>query len=85
MNNQSNTFEKRAQADINKLRQKYLIDLITAERLQEVLIYLYLSQGSKNQRGINLQKDKLNNILHNCPALTAPVFAAQSKQSAWAV
>jgi hypothetical protein len=85
MNNQSNAFEKRAQADINKLKQKYMIDLITAERLKEVLIYLYLSQGSKNQRGINIQKDKLNTILHNCRVQTTPIFAVQSKQGAWAV
>jgi hypothetical protein len=65
MDYQNNVFEKRAQADIFKLKEKYVIDIITAERIQEILIYLYLSQGSKNQRGINLQTEKLKNVLHN--------------------
>jgi hypothetical protein len=76
MSYQSNEFEKRAQADIFKLKQKYVIDVITAERIQDILIYLYLSQGSKNQRGINLQTEKLKSALHNCPRIVAPVFSA---------
>ena len=76
MSYQSNEFEKRAQADIFKLKQRYVIDVITAERIQEILIYLYLSQGSRNQRGINLQTEKLKGVLHNCPKIINPVFAA---------
>lgn len=79
MNYQDNAFERRARADINKLKAIYVIDIITAERIQEILIYLYLSQASKNQRGINLQTEKLKNALHGCPRITAaPVLAANS-------
>jgi hypothetical protein len=81
MDYQDNIFEKRAQADINKLKQKYVIDIITSERLQEILIYLYLSQGSRNQRGINLQTEKLKTVLHNCPKIITPVFSAQASNS----
>jgi hypothetical protein len=81
MDSQNNIFEKRAQAEINKLKQKYVIDLITAGRIQEILVYLFLSQGSKNQRGINLQTEKLKNVLHNCPRLATPVFSAQSQKN----
>jgi len=81
MDYQNNVFEKRAQADINKLKQTYAIDLITAGRIQEILIYLYLSQSNKNQRGINLQTAKLQNVLHNCQRTAAPVFAVQTQKS----
>lgn len=81
MNYQNNVFEKRAQAQINKLRQEYVIDMITAERLEEILVYLYLSQGSRNQRGINIQTEKMKNVLHNCPKIIAPVFSASAKNS----
>ena len=81
MNYQNNVFEKRAQAQFNKLRQEYVIDMITAERLEEILVYLYLSQGSRNQRGINIQTEKMKNVLHNCPRIIAPVFSAQTKGS----
>ena len=76
MSYQNNEFEKRAQADIFKLKQRYVIDAISAERIQDILIYLYLSQGSRNQRGINLQTEKLKSVLHNCPKIVAPVFVA---------
>ena len=76
MSYQNNEFEKRAQADIFKLKQRYVIDAISAERIQDILIYLYLSQGSRNQRGINLQTEKLKTVLHNCPRIAAPVFSA---------
>ena len=82
MDYQDNIFEKRAQADINKLKQKYVIDAIIAERLQDILIYLYLSQGSKNQRGINLQTEKLKSVLHTCPRIIAPVFSAPAAANA---
>ena len=81
MNYQNNVFEKRAQAQINKLRQEYVIDMITAERLEEILVYLYLSQGSRNQRGINIQTEKMKNVLHNCPRIIAPVFSAPAKNN----
>jgi hypothetical protein len=81
MDIQTNIFEKRAQADINKLKQTYLIDLSTAARLQDILVYLYLSQGSKNQRGISLQTEKLKKVLHNCQKLSAPVFSATSQKN----
>ena len=81
MDYQANVFEKRAQADINKLKEKYMIDVITGERIQEILVYLYLSQGSRNQRGINLQTEKLKNVLHNCPKIITPVFSAQASNS----
>lgn len=76
MEYQNNVFERRAMAHINKLRQEYVIDMITAERLQDVLVYLYLSQQSRNQRGINLQTEKLKNLLHNCRKIMPPVFSA---------
>ncbi|HEY8559427.1 MAG TPA: hypothetical protein VIL74_03410 [Pyrinomonadaceae bacterium] len=76
MNYQDDLYEKRAQTDINKLKQKYVIDIIAAERIKEILVYLYLSQGSRNQRGINLQTEKLKNVLHNCPKIMAPAFTA---------
>lgn len=82
MDYQDNVFEKRAQAEINKLKQKYVIDLITAARIQEILVYLYLSQASRNQRGINIQTEKLKSVLHNCPKIAAPVFSARSQKSA---
>jgi hypothetical protein len=81
MDYQANVFEKRAQADINKLKEKYMIDVITGERIQEILVYLYLSQGSRNQRGINLQTENLKNVLHNCPKIITPVFPAQPQKS----
>lgn len=84
MFSQDNILEKRAQADINKFKQKYVLDLVTAERIQEVLIYLYLSQGSKNQRGINLQTEKLKNILHNCPRIANPAFVPPAQKNAFA-
>jgi hypothetical protein len=82
MDYQNNVFEKKAQAEINRLKQSYVIDLITAARIQDILIYLYLSQGSKNQRGINLQTEKLRNVLHGCPKIVAPVFTAHSPENA---
>jgi hypothetical protein len=82
MDYKDNVFDKRAHADINKLKQTYVIDIITAERIQEILVYLYLSQGSRNQRGVNLQTEKLKNVLHNCPRIITPVFSAQSAKSA---
>ena len=85
MDYQDNIFEKRAQAEINKLKQEYVIDIIAAARIKEILVYLYLSQGSRNQRGINLQTKKLNNVLHNCPKIIAPVFTAPSAKSAYHV
>jgi len=81
MEYQNNIFEKRARIEINKLKQKYVIDLITGERIQEILVYLYLSQGSKNQRGVNLQTEKLKDVLHNCQKLATPVFSAQSQRN----
>ena len=85
MDYQSEAFEKRAKADIEKLKQKYVIDLITAERLQEIFIYLYLSQGSKNQRGINLHTEKLKSVLHNCRKIVLPAFSAQTSKNAFRV
>jgi len=85
MNYQNNIFEKRAQADINKLKQEYVIDMITAERLEEVFVYLYLSQGSRNQRGINLQTEKLKNILRNCPKIITPVYSARRQNGVYTV
>jgi hypothetical protein len=76
-----NIFEKRAQAQINKLKEKYVIDLITAGRIQEILVYLYLSQGNKNQRGVNLQTENLKNVLHNCPKIVTPMFSAQTQKN----
>ena len=79
MSYQNNVFEKRAQAEINKLKQEYVIDMVTAERLEEVFVYLYLSQGSRNPRGISIQTEKLKGILHNCPKRITPVFSAQTQ------
>jgi hypothetical protein len=81
MDYQDNIFEKRAQADINKLKEKYVIDIITAGRLQEIFVYLYLSQASRNQRGINLQTEKLKDVLHNCSRIMPPVFTPQSSNN----
>ena len=81
MDYQDNLFEKRARMDINKLKENYVIDLITAGRLQEIFIYLYLSQGSRNQRGINLQTEKLKTVLHNCPRIVTPAFSAPSSNN----
>ncbi|GEM_PF-5011482 len=81
MDYQSNEIEKRAQADIFKLKQNYVIDIITAGRIEEILVYLYLSQGSRNQRGINLQTEKLKTVLHNCPKIMTPVYSASAAQS----
>lgn len=81
MNYQDNAFDRRARADINKLKAIYVIDIITAERIQEILVYLYLSQASKNQRGINLQTEKLKNALHTCPKIVSPAFSAQNTKA----
>lgn len=78
MNFQDNSIERQARADINKLKEIYIIDSITAERLQDILIYLYLSQGSKNQRGVQLQTEKLKNVLHTCPRIAAPAIASKT-------
>jgi hypothetical protein len=77
----ASVIEKRAQRDINKLKQRYVIDLIAAEKIKDILVYLYLSQGSKNQRGIDLQTEKLKSVLHNCPRIVTPVFSASSQKS----
>ena len=81
MDYQDNMFEKRAQSEINKLKQEYVIDVIAAARIKEILVYLYLSQGSRNQRGISLQTEKLKNVLHNCSKIGAPMFTAASGNS----
>jgi hypothetical protein len=79
MDYQSNVFDKRARADIDRFKQKFVIDIPTSERLRETLVYLYLSQNSKNQRGVELQTKKLKNILFNCPKITsAPVLERKS-------
>lgn len=83
MGYQNNMFEQRAQAHINKLRQEYVIDMITAERLQDTLVYLYLSQESRNQRGIKLQTDKLHNLLHSCPKIITPVFSVPPRNGVY--
>ena len=72
MDYRNNIFDKRVATHINKLRQEYVIDFLTAERLQDILVYLYLSQDNKNQRGINLQTENLKNLLHNQPKIKAP-------------
>jgi hypothetical protein len=81
MDYQANVIERRAQRDINKLKQNYVIDLIAAEKIKDILVYLYLSQGSKNQRGIDLQTEKLKSVLHNCPKKVTPVFSASSRKN----
>ena len=81
MDFQANVIERRAQRDINKLKQSYVIDLIAAEKIKDILVYLYLSQGSKNQRGIDLQTEKLKSVLHNCSKKAAPAFSASSQKS----
>jgi hypothetical protein len=85
MEYQKNMFEKWVQEQINKLKREYVIDMITAERLQDILIYLYLSQESRNQRGVRLQTEKLKNLLHNCPKITTPGFSAQHQNRVHAV
>lgn len=81
MNYHDNAFERRARIDINKLKEKYVIDIITAERLEEILVYLYLSQNSKNQRGVQIQTDKLKSVLQNCRRIIPPAMQAQSAQA----
>ena len=82
MDYQDNLLEKQVRKDINKLKENFVIDLIAAERLKEIFIYLYLSKGSRNQRGINLQTEKLKSVLHNCPRIVSPAFSAPSSNSA---
>jgi len=82
---QDGSIERQARADINKLKEIYVIDAITAERLLDILTYLYLSQGNKNQRGVQLQTEKLKNVLHTCPRIAAPTMSAQSTNIAYRI
>lgn len=81
MNYQDNAYERRARADVNKLKEKYVIDIITAERLEEIFVYLYLSQKSKNPRGIDIQTEKLKAILQNCRRIIPPAPAVQNAKA----
>ncbi|HEY8559208.1 MAG TPA: hypothetical protein VIL74_02310 [Pyrinomonadaceae bacterium] len=69
--------EQLAQEKVNELGRDYLIESRTAERLNDILVCFYLSQASKNQRGVELQTEKLENVLHNCPKRKAPELAAE--------
>lgn len=81
MNHHDSAYERRARVDINKLKEKYVIDIVTAERLEEILVYLYLSQNSKNQRGVQIQTDKLKNVLQNCRRIVPRAMQAHSAQA----
>ncbi|MBS1796892.1 MAG: hypothetical protein JSS81_23905 [Acidobacteria bacterium] len=82
MDSQSILFEKRAQAEINKLKETYVIDLVTAERLRDIFIYLFLSRLSRNPRGISIQTEKLNAVLHHCPRIVRPEISVPLHQRA---
>ncbi|MEP6900477.1 MAG: hypothetical protein ABJA66_01935 [Actinomycetota bacterium] len=79
MNYQDNNFEKKAQAYVNQLKQEFVIDLLTGERLQEILVYLYLSQANKNPRGINIQQENLKDVLQKCPAKSRLFVSAAAR------
>jgi hypothetical protein len=79
MNYQDNNFEKKAQAYVNQLKQEFVIDLMTGERLQEILVYLYLSKANKNQRGITIQQENLKVVLQKCPAKSRPLVSAAAR------
>ena len=61
--------ELKAQKCVNELKNEFVIDLLTAERLHDIFVYLLLSQANKNQRGVNMQQAALRNVLRNCPVI----------------
>jgi hypothetical protein len=81
MNNQENPLEKKARIYVDQLKQQYVIDILTTERLQEILVYLFLSQNSRNQRGVALQTENLKNILQQCSRITVPAYSSQMQSS----
>jgi hypothetical protein len=64
--NYNGSLEKKAQERVNELKKDYVIDMLTAERLQDIFVYLILAKASKNQRGVAMQEAALRNVLHNC-------------------
>ncbi len=79
MNYQDNNFEKRAREQVNKFKQEFLIDKLTEERLQEILVYLFLSQANKNPRGINIQQENLKDVLQKCHSKSRPMAVAAAR------
>jgi hypothetical protein len=64
--NYNSSLEKKAQERVNELKKDYVIDMLTAERFQDIFVYLMLAKASKNQRGVAMQEAALRNALHNC-------------------
>lgn len=64
--NYKDPLEMKAQACVNELKNEFVIDMITAERLHDIHVFLFLAQASKNQRGVEMQQAALRNVLRNC-------------------
>ena len=70
--NRIDPLEKKAWERVNELKKDYVIDILTAERLHDIFVYLMLAQASKNPRGIEMQQTALRNVLRNCVMITKP-------------
>jgi hypothetical protein len=64
--NYKDPLEIKAQKCVNQLREDFVIDILTAERLHDIFVYLLLAQANKNQRGVDMQQAALRNVLRNC-------------------
>ena len=69
----NDVLEKKAWEQVNALKKEYVIDLLTAERLHDILVYLMLAQNSKNPRGIEMQQTALRRVLRNCAVIAKPL------------
>ena len=82
MNYKSEALETEAWKSVDKLKTNYVIDILTAERLHDIFIYIRLSTASKNQRGIDLHRSALHKILQGLPvirkAVPPPDFRAET-------
>lgn len=58
--------EIKAQERVNQLQQEFIINQITAERLHEIHVFLFLAEANKNQRGIDIQQAAMQSVLRNC-------------------
>ena len=74
VNYKSEALEAEAWKSVDKLKTNYVIDLLTAERLHDIFIYIRLSTASKNQRGIDMHRNALQKVLKDLPVIKKPAL-----------
>ena len=82
MNEKVNALEMRAWKSVNELKNHFVIDVLTAERLHDIFVYLFLSKASKNQRGIDMHQKSLKKVIHGLPVINRASIQVAATQMA---